>query len=457
MPQTKPAQHQSEKPSMAGPDERFISKAMQGLLEVVANYKSRDLLSKLSEEVCEIFEVHSCMITLRENQNPITAFRILGSCVNGDKSDENSTYKIDFSPCEEVVLGNRAKLFTDGILDKFPDDPFFNRYQIRSYWGVPYYDLSDQLLGHLFIMDTKPIHHTVSKANVLQIFAKVCGAEVEKEMQREELEKARNIAEEVSAKLQDINQNLETIIEKRTAEMIEISTELDTFFYRASHDLKGPFATLEGLVNLEEKTYPDRLNSEYFQKLKETLTHLKELNSVIIEVGKVRYVEPDYTVFNLHEKLGEFAKEFREQYDPDEWQDVMITGDDGEIETDEQLFRLALEEIIDNAVRFRNARNPDMVSIITHIKHGLVWLEIKDKGIGIKPHHLDKVKEMFFKGTERGKGFGLGLYLAEICLKKVHGIIELESEERVGTKVILQLPERLSVAMAQESALYSIR
>jgi signal transduction histidine kinase len=47
---------------------------------------------------------------------------------------------------------------------------------------------------------------------------------------------------------------------------------------------------------------------------------------------------------------------------------------------------------------------------------------------------------MYFRANENSKGNGLGLYIVKKAIQKLHGKIELYSEENVGTKVTFWLP-----------------
>jgi PAS domain S-box-containing protein len=68
-----------------------------------------------------------------------------------------------------------------------------------------------------------------------------------------------------------------------------------------------------------------------------------------------------------------------------------------------------------------------------------VCLTIEDTGSGIKERHLASIFDPFF--TTKAKGSGLGLYNARIAIEKHQGAISVTSEDGVGTKFCLWLPE----------------
>lgn len=66
-------------------------------------------------------------------------------------------------------------------------------------------------------------------------------------------------------------------------------------------------------------------------------------------------------------------------------------------------------------------------------------VEVEDTGIGIPEENLKKVFDPFFTTKEPGQGTGLGLSVTENILNMHKGLMEIESKEGKGTKVIITL------------------
>jgi PAS domain S-box-containing protein len=81
-----------------------------------------------------------------------------------------------------------------------------------------------------------------------------------------------------------------------------------------------------------------------------------------------------------------------------------------------------------------------------------VRISIKDEGIGIPRHNLDKIFDPYFSTKERGcqKGMGLGLAVVYSVLKKHGGYIFVESELAVGTTFNIYLPAMSGGSPARE-------
>ncbi|MEL7001979.1 MAG: ATP-binding protein, partial [Bacteroidota bacterium] len=59
---------------------------------------------------------------------------------------------------------------------------------------------------------------------------------------------------------------------------------------------------------------------------------------------------------------------------------------------------------------------------------------------GITEDQYDKIYNMFYRGSDRSKGNGLGLYLVKASVDKLRGKIKIDSEESVYTQFVIIIP-----------------
>lgn len=69
-------------------------------------------------------------------------------------------------------------------------------------------------------------------------------------IQRDTLELKSSDLEKAEINLREINTNLEILVHKRTEKLNDTLQELEMFLYRASHDLRGPIASMLGLIEV---------------------------------------------------------------------------------------------------------------------------------------------------------------------------------------------------------------
>jgi PAS domain S-box-containing protein len=92
---------------------------------------------------------------------------------------DNVEYALDGTPCEDVVRGTLCHHPAD-VQRRFPRDTMLVEMGVHSYLGVPLLDKDGQVLGHLAVLDTRPMPREVRRISVFQIFAARAAAELER-------------------------------------------------------------------------------------------------------------------------------------------------------------------------------------------------------------------------------------------------------------------------------------
>ena len=107
--------------------------------------------------------------------------------------------------------------------------------------------------------------------------------------------------------------------------------------------------------------------------------------------------------------------------------------------SDRWRLKVILNNVISNAIRYRNGKNP-VIKVNVTIIDDVARLAITDNGKGIDAEHLPNVYQMFYRATDDGAGSGLGLYIVKEAIDKLNGRIAIESEVGKGTTVQLEIP-----------------
>src|SRR6185295_19509701 len=99
------------------------------------------------------------------------------------------TYPIVGTPCELALSERRAVHVPDRILDLYQGIPAHKRYGAVSYLGVPVFDSEARIIGHVAVLDDKPMPEEPRSMAIFQIFANRAGAELQR------LQAARAVSE----------------------------------------------------------------------------------------------------------------------------------------------------------------------------------------------------------------------------------------------------------------------
>jgi signal transduction histidine kinase len=94
-----------------------------------------------------------------------------------------------------------------------------------------------------------------------------------------------------------------------------------------------------------------------------------------------------------------------------------------------------------NAIRFYDEhKDSHIINIRLLTTPVKASIEIEDNGVGMTDAEANSVFEMFYRGSHKNAGSGVGLYVASEALKKINGNIKVESEYGQGSKFIIEIP-----------------
>jgi PAS domain S-box-containing protein len=156
----------------AGPEE---SDALKMILQGTASETGEGFFRALVENLARVLGTHGAWVTeylpLSRRLRAL-AFRL------GDGWFAGYEHPVDGTPCQVVVDGRRLVHYPDRVLDLYPEDADMRRMGAVSYMGVPLTDLDGAVLGHLAVMDRRPMPARPESLTLFEIFAGRAAAEL---------------------------------------------------------------------------------------------------------------------------------------------------------------------------------------------------------------------------------------------------------------------------------------
>jgi ligand-binding sensor domain-containing protein/signal transduction histidine kinase len=262
----------------------------------------------------------------------------------------------------------------------------------------------------------------------------------------EALEHAYEEVKTINEELHRVNTNLEKMVENKTEELretirklTETGNGLDTFLYRSSHDLRGPIASLMGLARLAKMQNHQEDLDACFENIEnisiKMLRLLKKLNDTgVLFRGKLKLesIDIDDFIRSITPEINNYNCNNRVSLEIEN----KVTGP---IISDPALLSGIVLNLVENSIAFRGENNPFVKCIFSHDEQYLT-IKVIDNGTGISPTDKEKIFDMFYRGSEKSTGNGLGLFMVKKALEVLQGTIEIESQPGSFTTVIVRMP-----------------
>ncbi len=235
----------------------------------------------------------------------------------------------------------------------------------------------------------------------------------------------------------------EAEMQKEKAEIIEKKNlELDSFFYRVSHDLKGPITSLLGLDFAAREEVKDKTALGYFDIFH---SQVRRINNILDELIKITRMNHQSDVkqpidFNKmvtdcissYQYLGNFIHvEFKTEID-----------ERINYEAEWAFVNTIIQNLIENSIKYANIDQDQPVTKIRVSENDQeVIIVVEDNGIGMDEETRSRIFEMFYQANHLTEGTGLGMYILSRALEKLKGNLEVRSELNKGSRFTITLPK----------------
>jgi len=266
--------------------------------------------------------------------------------------------------------------------------------------------------------------------------------------QRRQIKKAHR-------KLNEINEHLEVLVDKRTRMLKKTNEELDTFMYRSSHDLRRPLTSMLGLVEVARMTLKEEA-LELFERVAGTAQSMDRMLQKLIMVSHINQPSETKTV-DISLLPAKYEQRF-EEFIAESGVSIDWSLQDGvHHETCPVMLDIIVRNLLENALRFSacvDAQIKPTIKVNMHLMDENLIIEVEDLAGGIDPEVQPKIWNMFYVGSEASKGNGLGLYVTRRAVEKLGATIDFRCSGKSTTFTVripsskvkkLKIPELVAV------------
>ena len=219
-----------------------------------------------------------------------------------------------------------------------------------------------------------------------------------------------------------------------------------SFFTNITHEIRTPVSLILAPVEeiMRHKNIPEEIRDD-LEVVKRNSERLLDLINQILDFTKAE--QEAFSSHNTQFNICDFVKKSAMRFTPYAQQkgiqlNTQYPGHPVHICTDREALTQILSNLLTNALKFTNNQidihiheNPDIHSIT---------LSVEDNGIGIKPSEKEKIFNLFYQIDDKSKlpskGFGIGLAIVSLLVKRMMGTIEVESEENKFARFRVTLP-----------------
>ncbi len=259
----------------------------------------------------------------------------------------------------------------------------------------------------------------------------------------------RRVAEDAQRRaeieLRQLNSDLETRIQERTAALEAANHELEAFSYSVSHDLRAPLRAVDGFSRILVEDFGETLSAEvreYLQdiragtqqmgRLVDDLLAFSRLNRVGLSKG---IVPPGPIVEQCVEALA---------HERDGRRVEIVIGELPDCEAEPSLLKQVWMNLLSNALKFTRKRELARIEVGCREEKGERTYFVRDNGVGFDMRYAGKLFGVFQRlhRAEDYEGTGVGLAIVERVVRRHGGRVWAEAAPDRGATFHFTLNER---------------
>ncbi|HZM03819.1 MAG TPA: ATP-binding protein [Candidatus Saccharimonadales bacterium] len=248
-------------------------------------------------------------------------------------------------------------------------------------------------------------------------------------------------AEDLAANNRNQAQQLE-VIQKLNEELREANSELETFSYSVSHDLRAPLRSLTGYIDVLLEDYGSRLDADahnHLQALDRAAKRMDCLTRDLLAYGRVARETVKLEAVQLQHVIEEVISLIGSQAAKAK---ITIEPCLAEVLAHRFLLEQCLSNLLSNATKFVPPGVAPEVRIRTEVRANQVRLWVEDNGIGIDPTYHRKIFSIFERvgDMQKYEGTGIGLAIVNRAVQRMGGFCGVESAPGQGSRFWVDLP-----------------
>src|SRR5665648_231944 len=246
-------------------------------------------------------------------------------------------------------------------------------------------------------------------------------------------------------KTEELNNQLESRVTERTAQLESVNKELEAFSYSVSHDLKAPLRHITGYISLLMKKHMNLLPEEgrrYLDNISSSAMNMGELIDGLLQFSRTGRIEMSQKLLDMNQIVDALIQPTREQDQQHriEFHINPLPSVFGDLE----MIKAVWNNLIENAIKFSKKKDLAKISIGAEENETEIIYYIKDNGAGFDMNYAAKLFTVFQRlhSREDFEGTGIGLATVQKIIARHGGRIWAEGKVGEGAAFSFTLIKR---------------
>lgn len=254
---------------------------------------------------------------------------------------------------------------------------------------------------------------------------------------------------QIQRQVEDLNAELEKRVRQRTAQLEATNSELESFAYSVSHDLRAPLRAMDGYARILLAEADDELSEmaqRYLKRIRHNAQQMDQLIQDLLAFSRLNRQELRKTELQPERLIADALDAL--EAEQEDRSVAIVVGDLPTVHADPTLLRAVCVNLLSNALKYTRTREPARIEV------GVLQQDdqregeppvffVRDNGVGFDMKYADKLFGVFQRlhRAEEYEGTGVGLATVQRIVRRHGGRVWAEGEVDKGAAVYFTLEE----------------
>ena len=235
---------------------------------------------------------------------------------------------------------------------------------------------------------------------------------------------------------------LERQVRQRTEQLQRKDSDISTFTYSVSHDIRAPLRSIFGFADALSEDYGKQLDEnaqDYLSRIRNAALRMGDLIDDLLLLTRISQADMSLSDVDLGAQIDDIIESIGKST-PQRKIDWRIQSGI-QVRADKKLIKIVFENLLGNAVKFTESRDPAIIEVECELRPDKQILSVRDNGVGFDMKYKDKLFTAFQRlhGLDF-EGSGIGLATVQKIISRHGGKVWAQASPDTGATFFLSLP-----------------
>ncbi len=244
--------------------------------------------------------------------------------------------------------------------------------------------------------------------------------------------------------IRKLNEELEYKVVERTEQLKTANTELESFSYSVSHDLRAPIRAISGYAQILEEDHGALLDADATKTLHSIRNNAIKMGKLIDDLlafSQLGRKQVKVSEINMYDLVLSIVEDL--SLDDTGKRMEFSLPDLPPAKGDPSLIKQVWINLLSNAIKYSQYKPKSLIEIGAYKKGNFVIYYVRDNGAGFDMKYYDKLFGVFQRlhSQDEFEGTGIGLAIIQKIVHRHNGTVWAESRQDEGTCFYFSLPD----------------